>query len=250
MANATLTPEVEAILRASTVNGNVLVLPAGQLERKLYEAVNKVLVNCGGKWKRGTGHVFPSDPMIKLGLALDKGVAVDEKKERQAFYTPAAVAARVVELAEVSGCKVLEPSCGGGALIAECLAQGAAFIHADEIDPETAAVTQKRFADTGKVIVTCQDFLADRPQSVFDRCVMNPPYAKNAAFKHFVHALQFLKPDGLLVAVLPPLLPTNPRFLKATTGYNVKTEDVPEGAFKESGTNIRTVIVKITRDRA
>ncbi len=92
MSHATLTPEVEAILRASTITENLLVLPAGQLERKLYDAVNKVIVNCGGKWDRfKKGHVFPSDPRAKLGIALDTGVAEDTKKTLQAFYTPAAL---------------------------------------------------------------------------------------------------------------------------------------------------------------
>ncbi len=240
MAHATLTPEVEAILRKSTITGNVLVLPPGQLDRKLYDAVNKVIVNCGGKWKTRVGHVFPSDPMAKLGLALDTGVAEDTKKTLQAFYTPAAVAARAVELAEVNGCLVLEPSAGGGALVNECFTQGARAVECIEINEECRA----GLIGPGRM-VEIADFLTVKPDHTFDRIVMNPPYAKGMAFKHFCHALKFLAPEGILVAILPPLMPTNDRFLKATQGYEVTSEEVEAGAFKESGTNIRTVIVKV-----
>ncbi len=248
MAHATLTPEVEAVLRKSTITGNTLVLPPGQLDRKLYEAVNKVIVNCGGKWnKSAKGHVFPSDPSAKLGLGgtvLATGFAEDTKKTRQAFYTPAAVAARAVELADVDGHHVLEPSCGAGAMIAECLAQGAKAVIAQELDAETAAETAARFKGQ-PVSVQTGDFLLVKPVTLFSRIVANPPFSKNAAFHHFRHMLSFLAPKGVLVSVLPPLLPTNAAFLKATQGYKVTVEDVPEGAFKESGTNIRTVIVKV-----
>jgi hypothetical protein len=88
MANQTLTPEVTAVITHSTITGNQLVLPAS-LERKLYESVNKVLLNAGGKWNRSAkAHVFNGDPLAKLGLILETGVAIDEKKKWQAFYTP------------------------------------------------------------------------------------------------------------------------------------------------------------------
>jgi len=113
MADAKVTGEVLGVLKRATITDNVLILPPGQLARPLYEAVNKALVNAGGRWNKGAkGHVFPSDPRPKLGLMLETGVSVDTKKKLQAFYSPAAVAARVVELAEVSGQNVLEPSAG------------------------------------------------------------------------------------------------------------------------------------------
>lgn len=136
MANIKLTPEVEDVLRRSKITGNVLVLPAGQLPRPLYEAVNKVIVNCGGKWKKGKGHVFESDPSAKLGLTLKTGESVDEKKKYQAFYTPPEMAQRIVELAAVEGKHVLEPSAGSGVLVTECLEAGATKVDAIEINPE------------------------------------------------------------------------------------------------------------------
>ena len=179
---------------------------------------------------------------------MDTGVAEDTKKTRQAFYTPVAVAARVVELAEVSGHKVLEPSCGDGALVEECLAQGATEVVAQELDPETAANTRARFAARhSPVTVQEGDFLAAHPAPLFPRICANPPFTRGQDLKHLAHMLQFLAPGGICVCIMAPLSPSKPAFLKATAGYKVTVEDVPAGAFKESGTNIATVIVKIVK---
>ncbi len=52
------------ILQKCTVDGNIVRLPEGQLDRKLYQEVAKALELIGGKWKGGKvmGFVFPTDP--------------------------------------------------------------------------------------------------------------------------------------------------------------------------------------------
>ena len=48
-----------SILGECRVEGDTLFLPDRQLDRSTYQAVNKVLVNIGGKWdRRAKGHVF------------------------------------------------------------------------------------------------------------------------------------------------------------------------------------------------
>lgn len=52
--------------------------------------------NAGGRWNRSAqAHVFAGDPRPKLGLMLETGVAVDEQKKFQAFYTPPELAGPV-----------------------------------------------------------------------------------------------------------------------------------------------------------
>ena len=135
MANQTLTDPVREILARATIKYNVVSLPPG-LERGLYEEVNACLAALGGRWVRSAGgHEFHTDPTEKIKLMLESGVARDERKHFQAFYTPADLAAEVVMLAGVSGKTVLEPSAGQGALVRECLAAGAAFIQCVELNP-------------------------------------------------------------------------------------------------------------------
>lgn len=242
MDDAKVTPEVRAVLERSTIEGNILKLPDEQLARPLYEAVNKVLGNAGGVWNRGKkGHVFPGDPRPKLGLALETGVAIDEKKKFQAFFTPEDIANLVVGMGKVNGCNVLEPSAGSGALMKACFAHGAQSVHAIEINPEHHAELSLYGAT-----VIIQDFITIKPDPQFDRVVMNPPFTKKQDLKHVAHALKFLKPGGRLVAIVQANRLQSDVEKMTGHDYDVSTQSVDAGAFKESGTPIATQIVLIT----
>ncbi len=66
-------PEILAVLKASKLTETSLQLPK-DMERSLYQKVNKVIELAGGKWNRGAqAHVFPGDPRQILGLALESG---------------------------------------------------------------------------------------------------------------------------------------------------------------------------------
>lgn len=240
MANVVLTDEVKDVLRRSTVSGDSLTLPA-QLDRKLYEAVNKVIGLAGGKWnKSAKAHVFPGDPMKKLGMTLDTGVAIDEKKQRQAYYTPTELADYVAELACIDGNIVLEPSAGGGALAAACMRNGAHGVVCVELDPDEA----KKLS--GCYTTYNVDFLTTVPDKLglFSRIVMNPPFQKNQDIKHVAHALKCLEPGGILVAIMSGNT-SRPAFVKLVHGLDHDVQPVDAGAFKESGTNIATIILKV-----
>jgi hypothetical protein len=102
-----LTPEVTDVLTRSTFGPNSVQLPE-QLDRKAYEAVNKGIVLAGGKWnKSAKAHIFKEDPKEALGIALETGEIIDQKKLRQAYYTPEVVADEVAMLANVAVCSVL-----------------------------------------------------------------------------------------------------------------------------------------------
>jgi 16S rRNA G966 N2-methylase RsmD len=234
-------PEILNILKNSKLENNVLTLPPGQLDKAVYAAVNKVLVNAGGKWnKTAKGHVFPSDPSEKLGLALTTGESVSEKKTFQMFFTPSSLAAKVVELAEVSGQSVLEPSAGNGALVKECWAQGAKDVDCVELNEENA-IELRQMGET----VWQTDFLA-LPPARYDRVVMNPPFTKNQDITHVEHGLKNLVEGGILVSIMAGNT-ERPRFRKLVENLNHEIIDVPDGSFKESGTNVRTVILKVRK---
>lgn len=77
------------IIANSRVEGNLLYLPDEQLDRKTYEAVNKCLINLGGKWVRGKkAHVFDSDPTDGIENIILTGETTDWKKEFQFFPHP------------------------------------------------------------------------------------------------------------------------------------------------------------------
>lgn len=254
MSTLAISSEVSDVLRRSTITGNLLVLPA-QLERPLYEAVNKVLLNAGGLWsKRQKGHLFSDDPSVRLGLALNTGAienkvddATARKKEYQAFYTPPALAKRLVELAQIQpGNVVLEPSAGEGAIVQAVIDTGVRLggLTAVELDEEAMPVLIK-VVEGREAVVYNEDFLhLPLRRGDFDRILMNPPFSRNQDVAHVARALPLLAPGGVLVAVMSPNT-ARQKFQDLIFAHDYDVEEVPAGTFKEAGTNIATIILTI-----
>jgi predicted RNA methylase len=222
-----------------------------QLDRKLYEQVNKALVAAGGKWNRSSkAHVFTGNPLVKLGLALETGKVVDEKKLYQAFYTPPELARMLVLHASVEGKIVLEPSSGDGALVDACFDAGAASVHAVELNPEAfnqLAAPKKPRPNSFRAVFG--DFLSTPPPCVlYERIVMNPPFTRGADIKHLERALKFLAPGGVCVCVLMgDKVSVKERLLCKTGQGSCVVYDCPADSFKESGTSIKTSFAVIAR---
>lgn len=242
--------DVLEVLDRSRTDGPNLYLPPGQLDRKLYEAVNKALVCAGGKWTRGAkAHVFAGPAEDAIEPILLTGEITDAKREFQAFYTPPDLAHEVVRLAQVGPDHlVLEPSCGDGALVSPIVATGA-LVDAYEIRPEPAEEVRDRFGNDCTVAVG--DFLEVEPRPVYDRVTMNPPFAKQADARHVLHAAKFLAPGGRLVAIMSASVtfrdtPLYREVRDLVTANGGSIDPLPEGSFKESGTGVNTVLVSFT----
>lgn len=239
-----------AILRDATTDGHNLYLTGPRMDPRTYQRVNEVIEGAGGRWDKSVeAHVFAGDAAQAIAAVLDSGHVTTVREARQAsqyFPTPAAVVARLVELAEIEpGMTVLEPSAGRGAIASELTARGA-VVDCIERDPEHAAALQ----ETGLARkVDIADFLTIPAAPDYDRVVMNPPFTGGADVQHVRHALRFLKPDGLLVAVMSwgvtwgKGATADFRTLVEQRGGTV--EAVPEKAFAESGTDVATIIVAV-----
>lgn len=243
-----------AILRAATTDGHNLHLTGPRMDPRQYQRVNEVIEGAGGRWDTTVqAHVFPSDAAQAIAAVLNTGHVTTVREARQAsqyFPTPAAVVARLIELAEVEpGMTVLEPSAGRGAIAAELAARGA-VVDCIERDPEHAAAPQETGA-ARKVDVA--DFLTVPAAPDYDRVVMNPPFTGGADIQHVRHALQFIKPDGLLVAVMSWGVTwgkgTTADFRALVEQRGGTVEAVPEKAFAESGTTVDTIIVTVPATR-
>lgn len=264
-----ITDEVRDVLARSEITeadlGWTLRLPDGQLERGLYVAVNKVLEGAGGAWQRSARvHRFQRDPRAALQIATTTGVAVNEQQLLQRFYTPIDVANRIADQLDCrQGHRLLEPSAGEGALIDTIIRRQPSVSAASdiqykarcvEIDEVAAAALQRK-----GYVVEVTDFLQVQPtgplphrwgSALFDRIAMNPPFSGGADIAHVTHALRFLAPRGVLVAVMS--LGTRTRTDKATKAFRallaqsqVTIEEIPAGAFRASGTEVATLLYRI-----
>jgi len=245
---------VLAVLADCTVRGNTLFLPPEQLERKLYESVNKCLVNIGGKWNRtAKGHMFDYDPTEALENLVLTGETEDMKKTFQFFPTPRPIAEMMCDMAELSSrSRVLEPSCGKGDLADVIYERGATDIFGVELNNEM----RKHLNEKPYTTVTGLDFLgfAADPniRKDFSHVIMNPPFSKQQDIDHIQAALGMLRSGGILVSVVSPspFFRTNKKsveFREWLEEHGAEVIDVPAGAFKASGTTIATKIIKIVR---
>lgn len=240
MADQIIQDDVRDVLSRAECFGSALRLPPGQLDRELYGRVDKALRNAGGKWnKTAKAHIFTSDAQPKLLAMLGTGVAVDERKLFQTFFTPAPVARQVAAIADVAGHVVLEPSAGRGALADACWQAGAADIHCFEVNSDYVDELLAKEYPT-----THGDFLHFQPNQKYTRIVMNPPFTGNQDIAHVKHALKWLEPGGVLVAIMLNNQ-TRKGFVDLNVEYEPEIEELERGAFSESGTDVPTMIVRI-----
>lgn len=250
--------DAQGVLKNSTLTQEgttwKLVLPPGQLDRKLYVKVDKVLTAAGGKWNRAVrAHIFDRDPSEALNLATSSGKAVNLRQTFQSFYTPAPLAARMAALGNVRDKHVLEPSAGEGALVRAALDAGAKRVTWYEIDEVAAA----KIPEAPNVAGGCFDFLCDilcdtimRDAGPFDVVLMNPPFSGQQDINHVLGALSLLKRGGNLVAIMSPTAFTRTTkktelFLDAISLHDYATTEIPSGTFEH--TDVRTVLLSLTK---
>ncbi|WP_327385511.1 class I SAM-dependent methyltransferase [Streptomyces sp. NBC_01207] len=185
-------------IRNARCDGPALYL-SGQLEDRLYQRVNLALSAVGGKWDRWKrAHVFPINAAEAVAGLLAEG-EVTTDAERGYFPTPSALVDEILDLADLqTGQEVLEPSAGTGAM-AERIADRGAVVDCVELDPGRAEIIRNQ--DYARR-VTVADFLALPVSARYDRVVMNPPFAKQLDIRHVQRALRWVRPNGLLVAVM------------------------------------------------
>lgn len=241
----------EAVLQNCKVDGNVVKLPEGQLDRKLYKEVAKSLELIGGKWKGGKvfGFVFNEDP-TELLYQIANGEKRNLKKEYQFFGTPDDLCDDLVFEAEIEPYHdILEPSAGQGAII-----KAINRVYPDvKVDCyELMPVNQTILKKVPNVNFIGEDFLTEDNGKKYDRIIANPPFSKNQDIEHIYEMYKRLKVGGRLVSVCSKhwQLSNNNKetaFREWLNSLNADVTEVSGGAFKESGTSIATAVIIINK---
>lgn len=251
----TLSQEALHVLGSMAVVNRLATITTGQMARPLYVEVNKALEAIGGKWDRKAGgHTFEGDPQDALDQVVLTGRFIDRRQEFGFFETPRAIVLQLIEAAGVkAGMRVLEPSAGRGAILLELPPECSVF--AIEMDPKhgfALAGVCARFEARGHAEgFAGKDFLTYPSHEAADAVVMNPPFSRQQDIDHVTHALAFLKPGGLLAAVMSNGVTfrdnAKARAFKALLEANEGTiTPLPEGSF-EPATGVRTVMVTMRR---
>lgn len=203
-------------------------------ERKPVAAVSRPAANDGNQ----------AEAFKALREQLKEGVQVVTAP--QLFPTPADLAARMVELAEIEpGHVVLEPSAGTGNILGAIReAEPEAKLVAVEIEPRLVAGLNNRMPE---VTTVCGDFLrCGEDLGRYDRVLMNPPFAQAQDIAHIKHALQMLKPGGRLVAICANGPRQNAKLRPLVEQHGGEWQPLPPDSFAESGTAVNTVLLSLT----
>lgn len=174
----------------------------------------------------------------------------------------------ILQPADKPRLRILEPSAGTGNLARRCMtgahdwnewtreryASGYRFdnfVDCVEIQPALAAGLE---AEGIYNRVICADFLSLRPSAFepYDLVVMNPPFDRERDIDHVTHALEFLKPGGSLFAIMSA--GAEFRETRKAAAFRALVErnggqfrDLPPGSFKDSGTYINTVVLRMRK---
>lgn len=213
----------------------------------LVEKVNKLL----GEYY---GEVIPEE------RAPDKDTGLHTPKTSLAknygFYpTPEGPADELISAAQLHRrddepqLRVLEPSAGTGNLAGRCVEKGA-IVDCIEVQPALA----QNLARSGLYRqVMSGDFLRVQPAANYDRVVMNPPFDRERDIDHVMHALNFLKPDGCLIAIMSA--GTEFRETRKSVAFRelmdkmgAKWRDLPAGSFASVGTHCNTIMLRVWKD--
>lgn len=249
---------VEAVLAMADIDDDAMTVRlTGTLDRKAYVAVDKVLQALGGKWNRkAQAHVFAGPPSIPMRAAMTTK-SVLTHADIQFFRTPPAVVETLLELVDVqSGDECLEPSAGDGAIVGALLDRGAK-VRAFELDPDKFTILNTRYGARADVRRANFMEVPAQPYADAQRVIMNPPFARVHAadcIDHVRHAMDFIS-HGVLGAVLPISIKfrEDKRFrefrqwVHSSAFSSCEIIDLPEDAFVESGTRVRTCILVLHR---
>jgi hypothetical protein len=248
--------EVVEILKGCEIHEQTLKLPPKQLNRKLFEKVDSVLENLGGKWKGNRKlYEFPYCPESRLSAVIETGI--EPPRNPYAFFpTPDAALDQIFEVVEFPDSdgehNILEPSAGAGAIASRLR----------KMFP-IATIDLCEMNEINRDLLACQgfdvkahDFLEFKPSYQYDLIVMNPPFSvKNdpmAWLTHFNHAWSMLAVHGVIVCITPASW--TKRFDKKSVAFKQFVFDnldyglLPENTFKESGTLTDTAFVYGRKD--
>ena len=244
---------VEEILKHCTLEDNVLRLPQVQFNKKSYAEAKKWIEEAGGSWQGGKvqGFIFPFNPERVFSI-LNEGKRCNLARDFQFFETPSNVADWLVMLAggihELD--TVLEPSAGRGALV-KAIHRSCpdAVVDCYEMMPENKGLLSR----LGGINIIGDDFTKSTIGKKYTKIIANPPFSGNQDIRHVRMMYDMLEQGGTLASITS----AHWEFAEEKTCRDFRQwlEDVggakyeiESGAFKESGTGVRTLAIVIKRN--
>lgn len=193
---------------------------------------------------------LPDIPKVqKMEMDLRKKLAWDRNAFNDFFPTPESRADWIASEADIQpGMDVLEPSAGNGVL-AEAARKAGGNVDVVELASDLRDILKEKGFN-----VVGSDFDEFKPEKLYDRVLMNPPFSNDLDVKHVRQAYDHLKPGGKLVAIVSTMAgersnKRNQAFREWLNELGAREEKLPEGMFKESmnPTSVATKLITLMK---
>lgn len=238
----------EVFALCSITDDHIVKLPNMILHPKTYNDVKSIIEKNGGRWKGGKtqGFQFEFNP-TDLFQKLHSGEDVNNKKEFQFFATPVEVVDLMISKANLKPTDILlEPSAGQGAIVDKVISL-VKKVDMCELMPENRQILQNKGYE-----IQWGDFLDVNEDLKYDKIIANPPFTKNQDIDHVLKMYKHLNPGGRIVTIMSTTWLEGSQkkqgaFKEWLTEVGASYEVIKEGAFKKSGTGIKTVMVVIDK---
>ena len=220
-----------------------------------YDEIKPYMEKMGGHWReRVKAFVFSLD-------SLKRNEYSQWKEDTQFFPTPKNIAKRAVKLSGVrdysykSKTCILEPSAGQGGLLD--IIHNYVDDNIDEYIVEPIESNADILAHKGYSVErkTFEDFYDEHKddEKHITHVIMNPPFSHSRDIKHTMMAFELLKSGGTLISIISEnaLYYDNEYsniFKDWCKKNNAYIESIPYGSFKDSGTTVDTVIIKVVKE--
>ena len=242
-----------------TIDGHkfMVIKPIEELKDLEYDKMKPYMESMGGHWReRVHGFVF-SIPAIER-------TSHSEYIERiQFFPTPESVARQMIDLSGILEFNpdnkpfVLEPSAGQGALLDALDTYAGNRRYRREIVVEPVEENANILKSKGHYVeeMTFEEFYHKNKKNnefKFTTVIMNPPFSGSREATHTMMAYNMLQSGGTLVGIISENVlyykdQVSLEFQQWLKEHKAEIIPVEYGAFKESGTTVDTVIIKIVR---
>jgi len=188
------------------------------------------------------GQSITKNPVMPKYVKLK---AAPKNKSDFGFYpSPPLVVKELIRLAHIEDHHtILEPSAGQGHILDKLESKN---ITIGELQEENKIILESKGYH-----VSFDDFLKYKDQN-FDRIIMNPPFWNQADITHIIHAYSLLNKGGRLVSVMSSGVKWRDNHktqdFRKLIENNGLIFDLPDNSFEHSGTNVKTVIIVLSKE--
>lgn len=238
----------EQMLPLLQLEGNAILLPQDiRFSVESYSILKQLFINATGKYKNSSFVFDSSDEAKEMFNRLLDGENINVKKLLQYFPTTEEASKDFLDGLDFHGLTVFEPNGGEGYLVRKALEMGAKEVLSAEIYTKFHPALEA----SGATIIG-EDLFNVTAEDVakVDVVVMNPPFTGGLDVKHLLHVLSIIPDHTPIYSIMSGSLKANKtavyeEFRNFLDSIGVPINDIDQGAFKESGTNVSSTYVHI-----